>query len=125
MKNTSHLFFVIFFALVIAIQLTFNAMGNSSSYESLIAEYSAWVLFCISFAIWLTEKFNKVYLFFVFAGLFLITICVLQGLVLIETQELWYTVFRALLIPFTIYIYTTMFLTERWAMLKHHRNSPT
>ena len=97
-------------------------MGGEHSYESTIPEYSVWVLFFLSFAIWLSEKYKKLYLFFAFAGLFLLTTCALQVLVLIEAQEIWYKVFRALVIPFSVYIYITMFIAEQWALLKQHKN---
>jgi len=118
MKRTSHLFFVIFFAIIIAITFTLNILGGESTYESAIPEYSVWVLFILSLAIWVSEKYKKLYLFFALAGLFLVTTCMLQVLVLIETQELWYKVFRALVIPFSIYIYITMFVAEKWALIK-------
>ena len=95
-------------------------MGGDASYESTIPEYSVWVLFFLSLAIWLTEKYNKLYLYFALAVVFILTTCTLQALVLIEAQELWYKVFRALVIPFTIYIYITMFVAERWTSLKQH-----
>ena len=123
MKNTSHLFFVIFFAIIIAIGLTLRAIGGETSYESTIPEYSVWVLFLLSLAIWLSEKYKKLYLYFILAGLFILTTCSLQALVLIEAQDLWYKVFRALVIPFSIYIYVTMFLTEKWELLKQHNKS--
>ena len=123
MKNTSHLFFVIFFAIIIAIGLTLRAIGGETSYESAIPEYSAWALFLLSLAIWLSEKYKKLYLYFILAGLFILTICLLQALVLIEAQDLWYKVFRVLVIPFSIYIYVTMFLAEKWALLKQHNKS--
>ena len=123
MKNTSHLFFVVFFAIIIAISLVLKAMGSDASYESAIPEYSVWVLFFMSLAIWLSERLNKLYLFLTFAGLFLLSTCMLQVLVLVDTQEIWYKIFRALVIPFSIYIYITMFVTERWASLKQHNKS--
>ncbi len=118
MKITSHLFFVIFFAIIIAITFTLNILGGESAYESTIPEYSVWVLFVLSLAVWLSEKYKKLYLFFVLAGLFLVTTCTLQVLVLIEAQELWHKVFRALVIPFSIYIYITMFVAEKWILIK-------
>ena len=118
MKNTSHLFFVVFFAIIIAISITLNMLGGASTYESAIPEYSVWVLFILSVAVWLSEKYNKLYLYFAFAGIFLLTTCLLQVLVLIEAQELWQRVFRALVIPFSIYIYITMFVAEKWALTK-------
>ena len=118
MKSTSHLFFVVFFAIIIAITLILNMVGGEATYESAIPEYSVWVLFVISFAVWVSEKYKKLYIFFTLAGLFLVTTCLLQVLVLMEAQELWQKVFRALVIPFSIYIYITMFVAEKWASIK-------
>ena len=118
MKITSHLFFVVFFAIIITITFTLNILGGKPSYESAIHEYSVWVLFILSLAVWLTEKYKKLYLFFALAGLFLVTTCILQVLVLIEAQELWQKIFRALVIPFSIYIYITMFVAEKWELIK-------
>ncbi len=123
MKNTPHLFFVIFFAIFIVIGFALKAIGSDTTYESIIPEYSILVLFLLSLVIWLSEKFNKTYLFFVMAGLFILSICTLQALLLIEAEELWYKALRALVILFSIYIYITMFVTERWALLKKHNNT--
>lgn len=125
MKNISHLFFVVFFALIIAITFTLNIFGGESTYESTIPEYSVWVLFILSLAIWVSEKYKKTYLFLSLAGVFLVATCLLQMLVLIDTQELWHKVFRVLIIPFSIYIYITMFVAEKWALIKKHNKSKT
>ena len=95
MKNTSHLFFVIFFAVIIAITFALKISGGESTYESTIPDYSVWVLFVLSLAAWISEKYKKLYMFLIIAGLFLVTTCLLQVLVLIEAQELWQKVFRA------------------------------
>ena len=121
MKNISHLFFVVFFAIIIAVGLALNIIGGESSYESTIPEYSVWALFFLSVAILLSEKYKKIYWYFIFAGLFLLVTVMLQLLVFIETQELWYKTFRAFVIPFSIYIYTTMFLSHHWKLLKRYR----
>ena len=123
MKDTSHLFFVIFYAIIIAIGLMLRAIGGETSYESTFPEYSAWALLLLSLAIWLSEKYKKIYLCFILAGLFILTTSSLQALVFFEAQELWYKVFRALVIPFSIYIYVNMFLYEKWALLKQHNKS--
>ena len=118
MKNTSHLFFVVFFAVIIAITFALKILGDESTYESAIPEYSVWVLFILSLAVWVSEKYKKLYMFLTLAGLFLVTTCLLQVLVLIDAQELWQKVFRALVIPFSMYIYITMFVAEKWALIK-------
>ncbi len=118
MKSTSHLFFVVFFAIIIAISLAINIFGYEPTYEDVILEYSAWVLFGLSLAIWLSEKYKKLYLFFVLSGAFLAIICFLQVQGLMETQQLWHKIFRTLVIPFSIYIYITMFISEKWSLIK-------
>jgi len=118
MNNISHLFFVVFFAIIIAITFTLNIFGGESTYESPIPEYSVSVLFVLSLAIWLSEKYKMIYLFFSLAAVFLVVTCLLQVLVLIDTQEHWQKAFRLLIIPFSIYIYITMFVAEKWALIK-------
>ena len=121
MNKHSHIFFVIFLAVIIGLQLALYIIYGTKNAKVTLPETTTWLYFLITVLIYLTEKYKLLYWYLIFAGLLVLAICSLQVTVFMQAEQWWYKAIRAFAIPFAIYVYALMYLCHPWKVFKRYK----
>jgi len=121
MGKVHHSFFVIFFAVILAAQVLLFALSGSASTNTYYSSLITLLLLLVSVSICITERYKLLLWYFVFAGMFLLAISLLQIYKYTQAEYLWFKVFGVFVLPFSIYVYASMFMYKPWQVLKRYR----